>query len=121
LNFATKTFHVVHEGKETTCRAVLLVERKPAEALKCLYDHHLGNAPVREWINKSLAVQKAVVGSSSQEAYSKRMNWPVKQVSSSTPILTPENHGQSGGGRWAVWRVLLTPIAMLFLEPLAVL
>jgi hypothetical protein len=61
-NFAAKTFCVKQEGQETTCCAVLLVEHKPAVTLKYLYDHHFGNAPVREWINKSLAVQKAVVG-----------------------------------------------------------
>jgi hypothetical protein len=98
LNFAAKTFRVKQEGQETTCRAVLLVEHKSAVALKHLYDHHFGNAPVLEWINKSSAVRKAVVGWSSLEAYGKRMNWPVKQVSSLTPILTPENHGKSGGG-----------------------
>jgi hypothetical protein len=86
LNFAAKTFHVKQGGQETTCCAVLLVEHKPAVALKYLYDHHFGNALVREWINKSLAVRKAVVGWSSLEAYGKRMNWPVKPVSSSTPI-----------------------------------
>jgi hypothetical protein len=71
----------MQEGRETTCHAVLLAERKPADALKYyLYDHHFGNAPVCEWIKKSLAVQKAVVGWSSLEAYGKKMNWPVKQV-----------------------------------------
>jgi hypothetical protein len=81
LNFAAKTFCVKQEGQETTRCAVMLVEHKPAVALKYLYDHHFGNGPVREWINKSLAVQKAVVGWSSLEAYGKRMNWPVTQVS----------------------------------------
>jgi hypothetical protein len=97
LNFAAKTFHVKQEGQETTCRAVFLADHKPAVALKYFYDHHFWNAPVREWIYKSLAVQKAVVGWSSLEAYGKRMNWSVKQVSSLTPILTPENLGGGTG------------------------
>jgi hypothetical protein len=82
LNFAAKNFLVKQERQETTCCAVLLVEHKPAVALKYLYDHHFGNALVCEWINKSLAVRKAVVGWSSLEAYGKRINWPVKPVSS---------------------------------------
>jgi hypothetical protein len=105
LNFAAKTFRVKQEGQETTCCAVLLVEHKPAVALKYLYDHHFGNALVcewinkssGEWINKSSAVRKAVVRWSSLEAYCKRMNWLVKPVSSLTPIAAPENHGNSGG------------------------
>jgi hypothetical protein len=36
LNFAAKTFGVKQEGQETTCCAVLLVEHKPAVALKYL-------------------------------------------------------------------------------------
>jgi hypothetical protein len=62
----------------------------------CICMHHFGNAPVCEWINKSSAVRKAVVGWSSLEAYGKRMNWPVKQASSLTQISTPANHGKSG-------------------------
>jgi hypothetical protein len=52
LNFAAKTFRVKQEGQETTCCAVLVVVHKPAVALKYLYDHHFGNAPVCEWINQ---------------------------------------------------------------------
>jgi hypothetical protein len=112
LNIAAKTFRVKQEEQETTCCAVLLVEHKPAVALK--YLHHFGNAPVREWIYRSLAVRKAVVGWSSLEAYGKRMNWPVKQVSSLTPISTPENHGKSGGGAGSDERYTHTPIAVRF-------
>jgi hypothetical protein len=117
LNFAAKTYRVKQEGQETTCRAVLLVEHKPAVALKYLYDHHFGNALVREWINKSLAVRKAVVGWSSLETFCKRMNWPVKPVSSSTPITTPENHGKSGGwGRAVMGGILMLQLPCVFLE-----
>jgi hypothetical protein len=78
------------------------IDLLPADALRYLYDHHFGNAPVCEWINKSLAVQRAAVGWRSLEEYGKRMNWPVKQVPSLTPISTPENMVNWGGGRQAV-------------------
>jgi hypothetical protein len=52
------------------------------------------------------------VGWSSLEAYGKRMNWPVKQVSRSTP----KNHGKSGGGRAVMRGILILQLRCVFLE-----
>jgi hypothetical protein len=76
-----------------TCRATLLVECKPNDALRSLFDNHFCKKAIREWINKSLSVRKAVDGWSGLEDYGKRMKWPVKQVFS-----TPQKDGTTGRG-----------------------
>jgi hypothetical protein len=90
LNFAAKTFRILQDGSEMTCRAV---ECKPNDAIRFLFDNHFWQEAIREWINKSLSVHKAVDGWSGLEAYGKRMKWPVKQVFS-----TPQKDGTTGRG-----------------------
>jgi hypothetical protein len=75
LNFATKTFRILQDGREKTCRATLLVECKPNDALTFLFDNHFLQKAIQEWINKLLSASKAVDGWSGLEEYSKRMKW----------------------------------------------
>jgi hypothetical protein len=93
LNFVTKTFRILQDGREMTCCATLLVEHKPNDALRFLFDNHSWQKAIQEWINKSLSARKAVDGWSGLEEYGKRMKWPVKQVFS-----TPQKDGTTGRG-----------------------
>jgi hypothetical protein len=40
LNFVAKTFCILQDGSQMTCHATLLVERKPNDALRFLFDNH---------------------------------------------------------------------------------
>jgi hypothetical protein len=93
LNFVAKTFCILQYGREKTCCATLLVERKPNDALRFLFDNHFWQKAIQEWIYKLLSVRKAVDGWSGLEEYGKRMKWRVKQVFS-----TPQKDGTMGRG-----------------------
>jgi hypothetical protein len=48
LNFAAKTFRILQDGREMTCRATLLVERKPNDAIRFLFDNQFWQKAIRE-------------------------------------------------------------------------
>jgi hypothetical protein len=76
----------------------LLVERKPNDALRFLFDNHFWQKTIQEWINKLLSARKAVDGWSGLEEYGKRMKWPDKQVFS-----TPRMAQRAKGQRYNFW------------------
>jgi hypothetical protein len=80
FNFASKTFRILEDGKEKTCRAGLLVEHCASDALRYLYDQHFWDPSVRNWIDKSTSVRKVVGGWIGIEEYGQRMKWPEKHL-----------------------------------------
>jgi hypothetical protein len=48
LNFAAKTFRILQDGREMICCATLLVECKPNDALRFLFDNHSASYKMEE-------------------------------------------------------------------------